>query len=189
MCCFFPSFTQACSHSEPPSPGLEQNRTQRQPACIVSIPKCACFLPKTIQHIITAPLALASPLNNSRSPPAKWPRARKVQSATPGSRLMPKRAISIAKTSLYHPPLQSASLSLSLSRTHTHSVMLEFPVYSSPHHCLKFFRIKPACMHCLLHSPFSLSPPTQPFCIFPTVGLEVTKKREEAVINTSLFPI
>lgn len=65
-------------------PGLEP--AQQQPTCICLHTENAPSS-QTIQHIITAPLALASPLNNSRSPPsAKSGSPRhKVQSATPGS--------------------------------------------------------------------------------------------------------
>lgn len=77
---FFFSSLPVPTPNRPPRP-----RTQRKTNLHVSIPlflslpKCASFPDQTIQHIIAAPLALASPLNNNRSPLQSGPpRARPI---------------------------------------------------------------------------------------------------------------
>lgn len=81
-------------------PGLEHTQTSSKPTCICLHTENA-LSSQTIQHIITAPLALASPLKQQPVPllsAKKWPPDGAKSNQPPlALRLMPKRAISMAK--------------------------------------------------------------------------------------------
>jgi hypothetical protein len=150
-------------------PGLEH---KQQPTCIVRLhtENTPAVLPDYSTHHHSAISISLSPRQQLVVPSILCkkvaPRGAKFQSVTPDSfRLMPKRAISMAKATLQYAVRLSRSARqpirhiLSHTITHTHMVMLEFPVQLF-HHCLKFVRMdQPACIIVLfaqpIHSPHS----------------------------------